>query len=69
MSKGSALFLRILHRWNERRMCTGFLPDIGGDCNLSQSAARLRGRGFCIFMLVSSLCLPPDIILLEVYSV
>lgn len=63
MSNGSTLFLPTLHQLNKRRMCTGVLPDTGGDCDLSQSAMRLRGGDFISFVLVSSVCLPPDIIL------
>lgn len=75
MSKGSTPFLLTLHQLNERRMSTGFLPDTGGDCDLSQSAVRLSGGHFLLFVLVSSVCLPPDIILfffsvlpLEIYG-
>lgn len=63
MSNSSILFLRAVHQLNMRHACTGVLPDTGGDFNLSQTAMRLRGGDFISFVLVSSVCLPPDIIL------
>lgn len=63
MSNSSILFLLTVHPLNMRHTCTGVLPDTGGDFNLSQTAMRLRGGDFISFVLVSSVCLPPDIIL------